>query len=49
VNKKNTRKVETTKNFISRIENDAIDIRLTTLMKIVREGLGRHLTLSLDI
>jgi len=42
-------KVGTTKNYISRIENDASDIRLTTLMRIVREGLGGHLTLSLDL
>jgi DNA-binding XRE family transcriptional regulator len=41
-------KVGTTKNYISRIENNASDIRLTTLMRIVREGLGGHLTLSLD-
>lgn len=42
-------KVGTSKNYISRIENDASDIRLTTLMRIVREGLGGHLTLSLDL
>lgn len=42
-------KVGTTKNYISRIENDASDIRLTTLMRIVREGLGGHLTFSLDL
>jgi DNA-binding XRE family transcriptional regulator len=41
-------KTGTTKNYISRIENDASDIRLTTLMRIVREGLGGHLKLSLD-
>ncbi len=41
-------KAGTTKNYISRIENNASDIRLTTLMRIVREGLGGHLTLSLD-
>ena len=42
------RKVGTTKNYISRIENDASDIRLTTLMRIVREGLGGDLKLSFD-
>ena len=42
-------KVGTTKNYISRIENDASDIRLSTLMRIIREGLGGHLRLSLDI
>ena len=41
-------KIGTTKNYISRIENDASDIRLTTLMRIVREGLGGHLTFNLD-
>jgi HTH-type transcriptional regulator/antitoxin HipB len=42
-------KVGTTKNYISRIENNASDIRLSTLMRIVREGLGGHLKLSLDV
>ena len=41
-------RVGTTKNYISRIENDASDIRLTTLMRIA-EGLGGHLKLSLGI
>lgn len=41
-------KAGTTKNYISRIENDASDIRLTTLMRIVSQGLGGHLTFSLD-
>jgi HTH-type transcriptional regulator / antitoxin HipB len=35
----------TTKNYISRIENDASDIRLATLMRIVN-GLGGQLTLT---
>lgn len=39
----------TTKNYISRIENNASDIRLSTLMRIIREGLGGHLTFSLDL
>lgn len=42
-------KAGTTKNYISRIENDASDIRLSTLMRIVREGLGGNIKLSLDI
>lgn len=42
-------KVGTTKNYISRIENNASDIRLSTLMRIISEGLGGHLKLSLDI
>jgi len=36
-----------TKTYISRIENNAYDVRLSTLMKIVREGFGRSLRLSL--
>ena len=42
-------KVGTTKNYISRIENNASDIRLSTLMRIIREGLGGNLKLSLEI
>ena len=42
-------KVGTTKSYISRIENNASDIRLSTLMRIVREGLGGNLKFSLDI
>ena len=42
-------KCGTTKNYISRIENDASDIRLSTLMRIVREGFGGHLQLSVNI
>jgi DNA-binding XRE family transcriptional regulator len=41
-------KCGTTKNYISRIENNASDIRLSTLMRIFREGFGRHLRLSVD-
>ena len=36
----------TTKSYISRIENNASDIRLSTIMRIVKEGLGGHLKLS---
>ncbi len=39
-------KCGTTKNYISRIENDASDIRLSTLMRIVKEGLGGRLQLN---
>jgi HTH-type transcriptional regulator/antitoxin HipB len=39
----------TTKNYISRIENNASDIRLSTLMRIIRDGLGGHLKLTLDL
>ncbi len=40
------KKCGTTKTYISRIENHASDIRLSTLMRIVREGLGGNLKLS---
>jgi HTH-type transcriptional regulator / antitoxin HipB len=35
-------KCGTTKTYISRIENNASDIRLSTLMRIIHEGLGGH-------
>jgi len=41
-------KCGTTKTYISRIENDASDIRLSTLMRIIQEGLGGHLKLSVN-
>jgi DNA-binding XRE family transcriptional regulator len=37
----------TTKNYISRIENDASDIRLSTLMRIFKEGFGATLKISI--
>lgn len=40
------KKCGTTKTYISRIENNASDIRLSTLMRIIREGLGGSLQLS---
>jgi len=42
-------KCGTTKTYISRIENNASDIRLSTLMRIIREGLGGHLKLKVEI
>lgn len=42
-------KVGTTKSYISRIENNPSDIRLSTLMRIIREGLGGSLKLSLNV
>lgn len=33
----------TNKSYISRIENNSSDIRLSTLMRIIQQGLGRHL------
>ena len=40
-------KCGTNKSYISRIENDASDIKLSTLIKIVTTGLGGHLKLVL--
>jgi len=42
-------KCGTNKSYISRIENDASDIRLSTLMKIIQQGLGVHLKLTLTL
>ncbi len=42
-------KCGTNKSYISRIENDASDIRLSTLMKIIQVGLGGKLKLTLQI
>jgi DNA-binding XRE family transcriptional regulator len=42
-------KCGTNKSYISRIENDSSDIRLSTLMRIVKEGLGGNLKLSLEL
>ena len=43
------KKCGTNKSYISRIENNSSDIRLSTLMKIIQTGLGGHLKLSLQI
>ncbi len=42
-------KCGTNKSYISRIENNATDIRLSTLMKIIQEGLGGHLKLTIQL
>ena len=42
-------KCGTNKSYISRIENNSSDIRLSTLMKIIQQGLGGHLTLTLQL
>lgn len=42
-------KCGTNKSYISRIENNSSDIRLSTLMKIIQEGLGGHLKLTLQL
>ena len=40
-------KTGTKKSYISRVENGKIDIQLSTLYRILEEGLGRHVNLSL--
>jgi len=40
-------KCGTTKSYISRIENDASDIRLTTMIRIIQLGLGKKLCLTI--
>jgi DNA-binding XRE family transcriptional regulator len=42
-------KCGTNKSYISRIENNASDIRLSTLMKIIQQGFGGRLKLTLQI
>jgi len=37
----------TSRNYISRIENDRSDIELSTLRKIIETGLGKHLELKI--
>ena len=39
------KKCGTTKTYISRIEHDASDIRLSTLIRIIRQGFGAQLRL----
>lgn len=39
----------TNKAYISRIENNASDIRLSTLMRIIQQGLGGQLKLTLQL
>jgi DNA-binding XRE family transcriptional regulator len=42
-------KCGTNKAYISRIENNASDIRLSTLMRIIQQGLGGHLKITLEL
>jgi DNA-binding XRE family transcriptional regulator len=42
-------KCGTNKSYISRIENNSSDIRLSTLMKIIQQGLGGHLKSTLQL
>ena len=42
-------KTGTTKSYISKIENNVKEVRISTLQKIVEVGLGGHLELSIKI
>lgn len=42
-------KVGTTKSYISKIENNIKEVRLSTLQKIVHLGLGGHLDFSIKL
>lgn len=42
-------KVGTTKSYISKIENNIKEVRLSTLQKIVEHGLGGQLQLSIKL
>ncbi len=42
-------KVGTTKSYISKIENDIKEVRISTLQRIVELGLGGHLQLSIKL
>jgi transcriptional regulator with XRE-family HTH domain len=42
-------KCGTSKSYISRIENNASDIRLSTLMKIIQTGFDGRLKLTLQL
>lgn len=42
-------RVGTTKSYISKIENDIKEVRLSTLQKIVELGLGGRIKLAIDL
>lgn len=42
-------RVGTTKSYISKIENDVKEVRISTLQKIVETGLGGKLNLSISL
>jgi len=42
-------KVGTTKSYISKIENDVKEVRLSTLQRIVEDGFGGKLFLSIQL
>jgi len=41
-------KIGTKKQYISRVENGKLDIRVSTLINIVEQGLGKHLNFVLS-
>ncbi len=43
------KKCGTNKGYISKIENDLKEVRISTLQKIVERGLGGHLELSIKL
>jgi HTH-type transcriptional regulator / antitoxin HipB len=42
-------RAHTKKSYISRIERDASDIRLSTLMRIIEQGLGGTINISINL
>ncbi|HQS36474.1 MAG TPA: helix-turn-helix transcriptional regulator [Sediminibacterium sp.] len=42
-------KCGTNKAYISKVENDIKDVRISTLQKIIEVGLGGHLNLTFDL
>ena len=42
-------KCDTTKSYISKIENDIKEVRISTLQKIVEIGLGGHLRIAIEL
>jgi DNA-binding XRE family transcriptional regulator len=42
-------KVGTTKSYISKIENNIKEVRISTLQRIIELGLGGHLDLSIKL
>ncbi|MDO3643151.1 helix-turn-helix domain-containing protein [Mucilaginibacter sp. L3T2-6] len=42
-------KCETTKAYISKVENSVKDVRISTLRNIVERGLGGHLQVSIQL
>ena len=42
-------RIGTTKSYISKIENDIKEVRVSTLLRLVEEGLGGRLLLSIKL